>query len=990
MKKMRMKVLALCFSMTLTAAPFAESGALHIQAATSQETKAEDAKNQTTGAQDKNKEKKDSEETAKNQVIEISDTKEFEEFVRNCQYDSWSVGKIVKLTKNINLSDLDFQGIAYFSGDFEGGGHTISNVKLNANGSDYGFFRYLGKNAIVNDLKISGDITSDGSCKNIGGIVGVNYGTIGNSSFEGTVEGKTAVGAIAGNNKSTGKIVNCKSKAAVTATNQTGGIAGNNEGLISECISESNINTEELQTTMDIGGVDIGTLNLTRRVVDRNDMGGIAGVSTGIISTCMNQGTIGFSHTGYNVGGIAGRQSGKVIDCTNEGTVYGRKDVGGIVGQAEPYIESEYLDDKVNQVQDSVSSINTTLSNIASTVSDTSTEAKTYMDNLSEQYNNSSKTLSESLDSLSDSIGESDPEAQQYMDNIHDSLDKIDSIQRNNRILNKEQTEAVSKEWQNINSNLSNIRGTVSDSNKTAEDFVDDISNQIKEKDTNGDIDHLTDTVDNGIQSVTDDVQKISNQIKSIQNTVGDTLSVVTGNDDYIEDISSAASAKNTDGVISGSTNCGAIDGDLNVGGIAGTMNIEYDLDPEFDIDLADSTNITLRSTVNDVVIRCVNYGEVTSKKNCVGGITGLEELGLIYTSESYGTVKSETGDYAGGIAGNSVSAIAESYSLCNVNAKDYVGGIVGSGYTVKNCVSASTITSDGEGLGSIAGTVSEEGEVKGNIFVNDDLDGIDNINYAGIADEASYEDIMKLENIPEGFYKVQITFRAEDDVVVVKTLAYNGSFSEYDLPQIPEKDGYYAVWPDDIVGQPMTENKTVEAEYSRWTESIAGAEYMDADGNLADADSEKAENDDQNKNTTNVDNKVVLILEGKFYNDTTIQMAECDTDLPDGDVVYAYNWSLEHLHDKMYDTVKAHFYVPDTSGKNEIWYRETGSDAWTLAKTTEDGSYLVADIPYEAAFALVHTAAEHTLYYSGGGAAVVLLLIVLIIRKRRKRAQKK
>ena len=45
---------------------------------------------------------------------------------------------------------------------------------------------------------------------------------------------------------------------------------------------------------------------------------------------------------------------------------------------------------------------------------------------------------------------------------------------------------------------------------------------------------------------------------------------------------------------------------------------------------------------------------------------------------------------------------------------------------------------------------MSEEGEVKGNIFVGDDLDGIDNINYAGIADEKSYEEVMKLENIPE------------------------------------------------------------------------------------------------------------------------------------------------------------------------------------------------------------------------------------------------
>ena len=59
------------------------------------------------------------------------------------------------------------------------------------------------------------------------------------------------------------------------------------------------------------------------------------------------------------------------------------------------------------------------------------------------------------------------------------------------------------------------------------------------------------------------------------------------------------------------------VNGDLNVGGIVGTMNIEYDLDPEFDPDLTDSTDITLRSTVNNVVIRCSNYGEVTSEKQC-------------------------------------------------------------------------------------------------------------------------------------------------------------------------------------------------------------------------------------------------------------------------------------------------------------------------------------------------------------------------------------
>ena len=86
-------------------------------------------------------------------------------FYRTVSIDSWSVGKTVKLTHNIDLSKVDFNGVAYFSGDFEGGGHTISNVKLQVKGSDHGFFRYLGKSAVVNDLKISGKITSEGSCK---------------------------------------------------------------------------------------------------------------------------------------------------------------------------------------------------------------------------------------------------------------------------------------------------------------------------------------------------------------------------------------------------------------------------------------------------------------------------------------------------------------------------------------------------------------------------------------------------------------------------------------------------------------------------------------------------------------------------------------------------------------------------------------------------------------------------------------------------------
>ena len=68
------------------------------------------------------------------------------------------------------------------------------------------------------------------------------------------------------------------------------------------------------------------------------DSGGIAGLSTGIIQLCTNNGSIGYEHVGYNAGGIVGRQSGYVYSCENKGLVCGRKDVGGIAGQTEPYV----------------------------------------------------------------------------------------------------------------------------------------------------------------------------------------------------------------------------------------------------------------------------------------------------------------------------------------------------------------------------------------------------------------------------------------------------------------------------------------------------------------------------------------------------------------------------------------------------------------------------------------------------------------------------
>jgi DNA-binding ferritin-like protein len=834
-------------------------------------------------------------------VIEISRVNELIEFANKCKYDSYSKDKIVKLTADIDVSGSDFKGISYFAGTFDGGSHIISGFNVDYKGSDFGFFRYIAESGFITNLNISGSINVTGSQENIGGIAGVNKGVINESSFSGKVNASTATGAIAGYNHENAKIVSCTSDADILATNQTGGIAGVNDGLISSCTSKSRVNTQELDTTLDIGGVDVGTLNLTQNVIDRNDMGGIAGESTGIISDCVNYGKIGFAHTGYNVGGIAGKQSGKVITCSNEGEIYGRKDVGGIVGQAEPDIESEYLNDRVDDVQSSIDIINSTLNNMSSSMNNASSDVKSYTENIIDQY----KEL----------------------------LDKLqDKLNGNN------------------------------DNDEKIEDFVDDISKDIENSTVADDIHGVADTVDSEIRTIADSIERISAQIKNIGNTVTETMDVVTSDDDYIEDISSADSAQNSDGVIAKSVNRGAVHGDINAGGIAGTMNVEYDVDPEYDLDITETTNVRLRSTVSDVVIYCINYGEVNSKKDCAGGIVGLQELGLVYGSEGYGTVKSETGNYAGGIAGNSASAITDSYSLCNVESEDYTGGICGKGYTMQNCISIPAILGDGEAKGSLAGIIESDGEVSTNIFVNDIYGGIDDINYSGKADSASYEAVMAMENIPDGFHRVTLVFKADGNVIDTKNIAYNANLGVSELPAIPDKDGYYAQWPENIVSKPILQNTVVEAEYHVWIESVAG--------DIA------SQND-----------KPLFIAEGKFYDDNKITLSKCDTDNLSGDIEYSYAWKMRGTDVKDKGTKTCHFYIKNTSGSSEVWYRDNADSGWVKADAKEHGSYMTAEIPYEADFAVIHKESSNMIYYiCGGAAACIIVLAVIIIKKRKKR----
>lgn len=285
-----------------------------------------------------------------------------------CVQDVWSEGVTVRLTTDLDLTGSDFSCIPLFSGLFDGQGHTISGFTITYSGSRQGFFRQILTGAVVQNLHLEGSVQPDGTRQNVGGIAGLNYGTIQNCSFSGSVGGTRAVGGIAGVNQSAGQILNCTVEGIVSGEHRTGGIAGENLGAISGCENNASVNTtyqSSIQTEDDDTTLEADEL------LSLSDAGGIAGYSSGSVADCVNNASVGYHHVGYNIGGIVGRQSGRIERCTNNGAVRGRKDVGGILGQMDPDTGWNLSTANVNALQSSLDDLQDALSGLITDLENT-------------------------------------------------------------------------------------------------------------------------------------------------------------------------------------------------------------------------------------------------------------------------------------------------------------------------------------------------------------------------------------------------------------------------------------------------------------------------------------------------------------------------------------------------------------------------------------------------------------------------------------------
>lgn len=720
----------------------------------------------------------------------ISTAEDLMELSVNCSLDKWSEGLTVVLDNDIDLSGVEFYPIPTFSGVFDGGGHTIKNMKTATNGSHQGLFRYIQAEGIVKNLNVEGEVSPEGSQNSVGGIVGVNYGEVENCSFSGVVKGLEHIGGICGENL--GKVTDCSAAGNIDGKRATGGIAGKNEGIISNCENKAEVNTSISEKGLELDQInilDISNLELTK-ANDQNvvtDTGGIAGYSTGVVSACTNRGTIGYQHYGYNVGGVVGRQSGYAEKCENYAEVFGRKDVGGIVGQMEPYMQLKHgvnLTDEIYLLHYLVS------------------DAMGNMSDMSDQ-------MYDSLDSIKDSS-----------DNI---LDNIIDSNTDNSLQGQGQEQGQGEGQGQGSPDLPNLDDILNQLDKN-DQYTEDLQNMADE------MGYLLEGMSYSTGEMADGLVKVSEQLANVIVLMASSLS---GKDKTrIEDISDELSSSDHQGRVDNCVNYGSIEADKNVGGIAGGMGIEYDFDLEGTLSETVGMSDFLTATYQTKCTSSynINEGSVVGKKDNIGGICGLSELGTIKDCQGYGSIKSDEGGCVGGIVGRSQSSVRDCFAMCDLDGNANVGGIAGFGSEISGCGSlvgiADTTTAC---CGAIAGyaDVTVEDSVKNNVYVHESVGAIDGISYEGMAVRKSYEEFLKTKGLPERFKTLKMSYMADGKLVGEVEFEYGGSLDESLIPPVPEKNGFSGHWPEYNYSK-LYFSDSIDAVYSPRQAAIASKELRE------------------------------------------------------------------------------------------------------------------------------------------------------------------
>lgn len=186
-----------------------------------------------------------------------------------------------------------------FTGYFEGKGHTIT-IGADAAGTNTNLVPFFKNSGVIHDLNVTG-----------------------------TVSVKTYFGSVVSSNGSGGYVIDCSSKADITVTGKgmVGGIVGVNEGTVYRCRFTGTLATETMNGVSYYGGIigsNLGTVDSCANYGSIRgcvNVGGIAGQNyeNGTVKDCLNAGDI--SANAEDAGGITGRNFGTISSSFTSGNV---------------------------------------------------------------------------------------------------------------------------------------------------------------------------------------------------------------------------------------------------------------------------------------------------------------------------------------------------------------------------------------------------------------------------------------------------------------------------------------------------------------------------------------------------------------------------------------------------------------------------------------------------------------------------------------------
>lgn len=268
-------------------------------------------------------------------------------------------GKTVELGGDLNFMAQDVvpvggQGGHTFDGTFDGKGHTVDNVTVNAQGAtkNVGLIGAAGEDSAIENVNVGSKVSltiaetdSTKAIENVGLLVGSSQGSISGVTNAGTLTVSHSMNqtkAIVFPIKNVGGVAGiCTGD--VTGVSNTGAVSVSEPGVPYKAGASETDWEDQSILAINIGGV-VGSAGDVDSTVDK-----AAGTAHGTISNCSNTGSVKvdtpktdgidrFGNTVYsqssNVGGIAGYSRGSIDNCTNSGYLDAphASGMGGIVG----------------------------------------------------------------------------------------------------------------------------------------------------------------------------------------------------------------------------------------------------------------------------------------------------------------------------------------------------------------------------------------------------------------------------------------------------------------------------------------------------------------------------------------------------------------------------------------------------------------------------------------------------------------------------------